>query len=276
MDELPLFVESLDDIPEQFRGLYKEADGGEGFVPKLAAAGGYTVEKNIDHLQRALGSAKGEAKKFKDALAKFADDEGQPLDPEAVKEALARLADAPDSKDVETKIRDGVKAQVERIEAQHREKLAAAEKRAKEVETQFGRRVMADELRAALTDEAGGKPIAADPDIAMAWIQSRGYVRPAEEDMGGEKRWTTHVVDPKTGERAYGKGAEHATLADLMEQVRTEKPGLFVVPKKEGTTTPTRQVPPGQRVPSTGNGPVLKDPESRLEQLFKSSPEMQR
>lgn len=254
MDELPLHVASLDDIPEAYRGLYREADDGNGFVPKLKAAGGFTVEKNIEHLQRALGSAKGEAKKAKDALAKFVDADGQPLDPASVQDALAKLSDVPDDKDVQAKIDHAVRTYQERVEKKHKDELTARETAAAKLRAEVERRVRDEALMEALSNPGEGQPTARNPKLLASYLRDRVKVM-EEDDSEGRTRFVAHVIDPETGQRAYGKGTEYATVTDLVSQVRDgELKSEFVVPERKGTTPP-RQTGPRPTVEATPNNP---------------------
>ena len=70
---LPIYTDSLDNVPEPLREHYKEHEG--GFLLNAQQASGYSVE-NVAGLKSALSAARAEAKEAASKLASFVGDDG--------------------------------------------------------------------------------------------------------------------------------------------------------------------------------------------------------
>lgn len=108
---LKAFVTSLDTVDEKFRSLYKQVEG--GFLLQVEKVGGYEIA-DTTNLLKALET---ERTNVKTEQTKVKDLEGK------VATATARADTA--NKDIETRVREGVKAQTDELAKTHAEALKA-------------------------------------------------------------------------------------------------------------------------------------------------------
>ena len=200
-------VESLDTVPEDFRGLYKEKDG--KFVLESDHAGVTAAVKAVVGLNRALVAARAEAKAHKSKaidltpLAEFGET------PEAILTTFTtKLSEAGKGKGAED-----VKHQVEKIKADlaagHAKELEKVNLRATALQRQLHGLLVTSAATSALVEAK-----AIDPDLARPFIERQ--VKVSEEN--GE--FTVNVVDEAGDPRYSGTTGKPMTIVELVAEMK--------------------------------------------------------
>lgn len=126
--ELEPFVSKLEDVPEEFRKLYKEGEDGK-FYLQVKSVGGYALE-DVGTLKSAFEKKKREAADLKRRLEAFKD-----LDAEEIQAQLEELetlragAGKPDEKH---------QAQVRQLEEKHARELKTRDEKIQEQQREYG------------------------------------------------------------------------------------------------------------------------------------------
>ncbi|QIQ64317.1 hypothetical protein 19_00011 [Pseudomonas phage Epa19] len=222
-------VESLDNVPEQFRGLYAEADG------KYKLNDTYKgVAEAVTGLNRSLKASRAEAKAFKgkadlSPLAEFGED------PASIAETVkARL------QELEGQLANGDKAKLnvdkikEDLAKAHSKDLEKVTKRSEALQTQLYGLLVENAATTAIAELKGV------PELLMPFVKTQ--VNVLEED--GEYR--VFVVDGQGDRRYSGVTGQPMSIKELVAEMKAnEKFGrLFESEAPQGGGTP-----PGQRRP---------------------------
>jgi hypothetical protein len=209
-----LKVDSLDKVPEDFRGLYVETD--DGYKLNSDDPGVGSAVKAIVGLNKALVASRAEAQ---DAKSKAVDlgplkDYGET--PEDIAEAFnnkleeaSKTAKGKNDETVEAKI----KATREAMADAHGKEKDQMNKRIEALTGQLYSRMVSAEATAALA-EAG----AINPKLVLPFIEQQVDV--AEED--GE--FQVRVIDPvKKQERFSGTTGSHMTIKELVQEMKADE-----------------------------------------------------
>jgi hypothetical protein len=240
-------VETLDNVPQDFRGLYAESE-----------SGGYQLRSDDEGVKSAVSAITGLAKSLKAARAEAQGWKGKSVDlgqlaeygetPEAILEAFnEKLNEAVKGK----KTQEDFLRQVEKVKsdlgAEYAQKIEAEQARAEALKNQLHGILVTGEARSALA-EAG----AIDADLALPFLSQQ--VRVAEEDG----KFQVLVVDQAGDPRYSGvTGAPMSVKELVMEMKGQEKFGpLFKSESKSGAGTPAAgqrraPAPGGENMSST-------------------------
>lgn len=225
-------VESLDVVPEQFRGLYAEADG------KFRLNETYKgVAEAVTGLNRSLKASRAEAKALKgskvdlSALADFGDS------PEAIAQAVQDRI-----KELEGQLANGDKAKLnldkvkEDLAKAHSKDLEKVTKRSEALQTQLYGLLVENAATTAIAELKG------IPELLMPFVKTQ--VNVVEEE--GEFR--VFVVDAQGDRRYSGVTGQPMSIKELVSEMKAnEKFGrLFESEAPQGGGTP----PGGARRPS--------------------------
>lgn len=225
-------VESLDVVPEQFRGLYAEADG------KFRLNETYKgVAEAVNGLNRSLKASRAEAKALKgskvdlSALADFGDS------PEAIAQAVQDRI-----KELESQLANGDKAKLnldkvkEDLAKAHSKDLEKVTKRSEALQTQLYGLLVENAATTAIAELKG------IPELLMPFVKTQ--VNVVEEE--GEFR--VFVVDVQGDRRYSGVTGQPMSIKELVSEMKAnEKFGrLFESEAPQGGGTP----PGGARRPS--------------------------
>ena len=222
-------VENLDSVPQDFRGLYAEADGG-GFALRSDDDGVKSAVSAITGLAKSLKVARAEAQGWKGkavdlgALAEYGET------PEQILEGFqAALAEAAKGK----KTQEDFQRQVEKIKtdlgSEFAQKIEAEQKRAEALQAQLYNHLVTSEARTALA-EAG----AIDSDLALPFLTQQ--VKVSEE----EGKFLVTVVDQAGDPRYSGTTGAPMSVKELVAEMKgQEKYGpLFKSESRSGAGTP--------------------------------------
>jgi len=227
-------VENIDSVPQDFRGLYAENEGG-GYTLRSEDEGVKSAVSAITGLAKSLKVARAEAQGWKgksvdlSALAEYGDS------PEAILEGFqATLADASKGK----KTQEDFLRQIEKVKAdlgnEYSQKVQAEQQRAEALKNQLYNHLVTSEARAALA-EAG----AIDADLALPFLSQQVKV---SEESG---QFAVNVVDQAGDPRYSGVTGAPMSVNELVKEMKaTEKFGpLFKSDQKSGSGAPAE----GQR-----------------------------
>ena len=241
-------VESLDSVPQDFRGLYTEVEDG-GYALRSDDDGVKSAVSALTGMSRALKVARAEAQGWKgksvdlSALSEFGDT------PEAILEGFKNtLADATKGK----KTQEDFQRQIEKIKADlgssHVKEIESVQARADAYKNQLYSHLVTSTAKSAL-HEAG----AVDPDLVLPFLAQQ--VKVSEES----NQFAVSVVDSAGDTRYSGTTGAPMGVAELVQEMKaTEKYGpLFKSEKPSGGGTQ-----PGVGRPrSRGNGEDLSPAE---------------
>lgn len=225
-------VETIDAVPEQFRGLYVEADG------KFKLNDTYKgVAEAVTGLNRSLKASRAEAKALKGSkvdlspLAEFGEDPASIA--EAVKNKLSELEGQLAQGDKAKLNLDKVKQDLAQAHAKDLEKV---NKRAEALQSQLYGLLVENAATTAIAELKG------IPELLMPFVKTQ--VNVVEED--GEFR--VYVVDPQGDRRYSGVTGQPMSIKELVAEMKAnEKFGrLFESEAPQGGGTP----PGGARRPS--------------------------
>ena len=224
-------VESLDNVPEQFRGLYAEADGKYQLNEPFKG-----VAEAVTGLNRSLKASRAEAKAMKgkvdlSALSEFGEDPASIA--ETVKTRLQEL---------EGQLANGDKAKLnldkvkEDLAKAHSKDLEKINKRSDALQTQLYGLLVENAATTAISELKG------IPELLMPFVKTQ--VNVVEEE--GEFR--VFVVDPQGDRRYSGITGQPMSIKELVSEMKAnEKFGrLFESEAPQGGGTP----PAGGRRPA--------------------------
>lgn len=229
-------VETIDKVPEQFRGIYKQGDDGK-YVPDEAHKG---VVEAITGLNRSLKAARAEAKaKSAVDLTPLAD---FGVTPEEIKANIsAKLAEFQDqlAKGGEAKLNlDKVRQELADAHAKDLEKAGA---RAEALQNQLYGLLVENSATAAVSELKGV------PELLLPFIKNQ--VKVLEQD--GE--FKVFVVDGQGDQRYSGVTGQPMTIKELVAEMKanekygrlfeSETPAGGGMPPRGGSTSPR---PPGK------------------------------
>jgi len=244
-------VESIENVPEQFRGLYQEAEDGAGFSLKDEPGIKGAVEAILS-LNGTLKKARLEANGLRGravdlgALGEFGED---------VEEITAGVRNKIEALEAQLKGGKQAKIDVDKAKADfaaaHVKDREALDKRITALVGQLYTEKVTNAALKAIGDDA------IDPELVMPFLTKR--VRPVEEN--GE--FQVFVVD-EGGDRRYSTTTGSAmTVAELVKEMQgQEKYGpLFKSKAPKGANTPTQG--PG-RIPVRVQGEEKKTPLQKI------------
>lgn len=227
-------VENIESVPQDFRGLYAEAEGG-GYALRSDDEGVKSAVSAITGLSKALKVARTEAQGWKgksvdlSALAEYGDS------PEAILEGFQeKLAEATKGK----KSQEDFLRQIEKVKAdlgaEYGQKIEAEKQRSEALKNQLHGILVTGEARSALA-EAG----AIDADLALPFLTQQ--VKVAEEDG----KFQVMVVDQAGDPRYSGVTGAPMSVKELVAEMKgQEKFGpLFKSESRSGSGAPAN----GQR-----------------------------
>jgi len=227
-------VENIDSVPQDFRGLYAEQDGG-GFALRSDDDGVKSAVSAISGLAKSLKVARAEAQGWKGKAVDLGNLSEYGESPEQILEAFnEKLADASKGK----KTQEDFLRQVEKVKAdlgaEYGQKIEAEQQRAQALTNQLHGILVTGEARSALA-EAG----AIDADLALPFLSQQ--IKVAEENG----KFQVMVVDQAGDPRYSGTtGAPMSVNELVLEMKGQEKYGpLFRSENKSGGGTPAE----GQR-----------------------------
>lgn len=210
-------IATLDNVPEQYHGLYQEAEGG-GFALIVSIEGDGEPSGKVDEFRRNNIELRKELERF----------EG--IDPDNVRKLQAQVTEGEEKQLLDAgKIDELVERRVARAREDYERELAAKKKAIEEATGQVGS--LTDRLSGFMIDEAVNRSVA---EIAR--------VRPgAESDLRARAR-AIFRVDPSTGglmpdasgKVEYGKSGDPLTLKEWSQGLVDKAPHLFEAPKGAG------------------------------------------
>lgn len=260
---IPIYTDSLDSIPEPLREHYKQQ--GDAYVLDAEAGGGFSIE-NVSGLKSALSAARSEAKDASTKLAAFVGDDGEMLDAQGARSAMAKLAELGNDADVESKVSAAVQAQVDALGKKHAKELGSRDDRVSSLTKQITKHILDDALTSALIDTSDGRTQAINPKVLAASMRDRLKVQESEGN------WEVHVLDDQ-GQRRISPASgsqDWMTVAELVDEGRNGdlKP-FFRAPSVAGTGgVEGRTGDPGATGGTSGLGGV--SPTERLKQYYES------
>mgnify|MGYP003119017773 CR=1 FL=1 len=260
---IPIYTESLDDVPEALREHYKKHEN--GYLLNAQQSGGYSVE-NVAGLKSALGAARAEAKDATGKLAGFVGDDGEMLDAVTAREAMAKLAALGNDADVESKVSAAVQAQVDALSKKHSQELSLRDERVAGLTSQISKHILDDALTHALIDTSEGRTQAINPKVLAASMRDRLKVQETEG------KWEVHVLDEQGQRRISPASGSDAwmSVAELVDEGRNGdlKP-FFRAPSVAGTGgVEGRTSDPSAAGGTTGANGL--SPTERLKQFYES------
>jgi hypothetical protein len=200
---LKALVETIDLVPEDARGFYKEADG--KFILDVESVDGFALE-DVSGLKNTLGKEMTLRKKLEKDVIKFKD-----IDPDKARDALARLEELGNIDPA----KDADKIVAERLEAAKRQLL---EKHGEELKTRDGRiGQLTKTVESLLIDQAATVALAeakGSVELLLPHVQRHTRVR---ED--GD-RFVVEVVDKDGNARIGNSKGDPMTIADLVQEMR--------------------------------------------------------
>lgn len=210
VDELVLRTEDITQVPEKYRGAYRE-DGG-AYVLNGVAVGDYEIA-DTGKLKNALNQerrAKEAAMKQAKAFEKYAE-----VDLDAAVDALSRIEEFDKGNiDMEAEVQRKLKAQAEQLVAQHNEKLSAATGRSEK---------LMGKLRKLLVDNQAMKAIEAQKgDVELLLPHVSGRVKVIEKDDDFDIQVLT-----EQGEPAVDGEAKPITIEALVKGMVKKFPAAF-------------------------------------------------
>lgn len=276
---ITLHYAKKEDIPKRFEEDDYEVDPAGGFRAKGAAAGGYSIDK-VDGLKSAHGTVKGERDDLKKKVAEYVDDDGQPLDAKAARQAIKTVAELGDDADIDARIKAGADARVQQVTEKLTGELTTSKKREAELISHRDVAMIDTAILTQLerTDGDRTSPIGRNEVLVTAM---RPSFRVVEKD--GEKPRVI-VIDPANGQALMSKKTDDQTDMGVEERVERWRSGdysdYFKASDKGGTDT-SKDTPPRRSdpAPGAGGGSGNKDdkpignPVHRLDAEYKANPE---
>jgi hypothetical protein len=224
-------VDSIDKVPEQFRGIYKQGDDGK-FVPDDAHKG---VIEAITGLNRSLKAARAEAKaKTPVDLSPLADFGKTPEEIKAavesrINELQEQVAKGGDAKVNLEKIKQD-------LAAAHAKDLERANKRSEALQNQLYGLLVENAATAAVVELKGV------PELLLPFIKQQ--VKVVEE----EGQFNVYVVDSSGDRRYSGVTGQPMTIKELVAEMKanekygrlfeSEAPAGGGMPPRGGSTPP--------------------------------------
>lgn len=211
--ELPAFVpESLNNIPQDLRGLYVEQklpDGKVFFTPNVKAVDGWGLE-NVQGLKGALGATKEE---LKAASAKLKSFEG--LDPEAARVALAKVEEMK-TWTPEQKVKETIAAAVAAERQKFEPKMNEMTQKYQKLTSIVTRGHVESEAIKAIANHKG------EPAFILPVIHSR--VKPEYNEATGEVTYTVMEANGTTPmySRKPNSGTETMKIDEFVELLKTD------------------------------------------------------
>lgn len=244
-------VDNIDKVPQDFRGLYTEAEDGSGYTLRADDDGVKSAVSAISGLSKALKVARSEAQGWKGKAVDLGELAEYGETPEQILEGFnAKLADAAKGK----KSQEDFQRQVEKVKqdlgSEFTQKIESEQQRSEALKNQLHSILVTGEARSALA-EAG----AIDPDLALPFLSQQ--VKVNEED--GE--FQVLVVDQAGDPRYSGTTGAPLSVKELVQEMKgQEKYGpLFKSEQRSGAGTPASgQRRQGQPNPEdkTANGKI--------------------
>jgi len=182
---LKAVVESVDELPEGLKDLYKQIENGENkgkFLLNVEPVEGYSLD-NLDNLKNALGTTKGELESAKSALEGF-----KGLDAKSVRDGLKeleRLRKIDPESEAGKLAEERAAAQVGEVTKRFELDIAARDSRNALLEKELTRQLVENTAKAAITAQKGV------PELLLQVVTSRMKV------VETDGQFSVQVVDNK-------------------------------------------------------------------------------
>lgn len=200
---LKALVESIEDVSEDQRGLYKETDG--KFVLQVEPVSGYALE-NIEGLKTTLGKEMTKRKALEKDVLKFKD-----IDPDKAREALVKLEELGNYDP--TKEADKIVA--ERVDAAKRQLL---DKHTKEIQDRDGKvGSLTKTIESLLIDNAATGALAelkGSVNLLLPHVKNRTRVRETDG------KYIVEVIDGEGNARIGNAKGDPMTIKELVQEMR--------------------------------------------------------
>jgi len=223
-------VESIDKVPQDFQGLYVEAEDSGGFILRTDDPAVTSAVAAITGLNKSLKAARGEVKNLKGQRVDLSPLSEYGESPEEIAERFKeQLADAAKGK----KTQEDFQRQVEKIKAdlgsEYGQKIEAEQQRSEALKGQLHGILVTGEAKSALA-EAGS----IDADLALPFLTQQ--VKVAEEDG----KFQVMVVDQAGDPRYSGITGAPMSVKELVQEMKgQEKFGpLFKSDQRSGSGAP--------------------------------------
>lgn len=245
-----LKVDALEVVPADFRGLYKKAPEGEGFVLDSDNAAIKSAVAAIGGLNAALKKARADAKAKQNVdLGPLTEYGATPAEiAEAIKAKVAEL-------EGKVKTAPDAKAELERVKAAmiatHGKEKEELQKKIKALEDQLDDHIVGDVAGKAIAEAKG------DPILLMPFVKGRVKVQEIEG------RRVAVVIDDGGNVRFSGKTAAQMTINELVAELKSNPTygKLFASEAREGSGHRTGEARGETRRPQQEGGnrtPVQK------------------
>lgn len=219
VDELNARVETIEDVPENYRGLYREDESG-GFVPNIKGVGDFELV-NTGNLKSALQKERKSRSDLEGQLKSFERFDG--LDPDEARTAIEKMKDF-DAKniDMDAEVQRKLKAQADQLISEHEKALGSETEKSQRY---FGKlqKVLVDNEAIKAINELEG-----DVELLLPHVRSRVKVIENDGDL------MSQVVTP-TGEPAVDGNAQPIGIGALVKEFQTKFPSAFKGAGSSGT-----------------------------------------
>jgi hypothetical protein len=201
--EIPTELPSLDEVPDQFKSLYVEKDGGGGYVykdPKAAIEGMRRAKEERGTALEELSTLKSQ---FKD------------IDPKRYKELVEKESTF---KEVESANKGELEKIKNELKSNYEGQISERDKKIIDANARYANRILDGDVAAALA-QAG----ATEKGVKLLTKVMKGDVTTQWEN--DEPVFV--ILDPKTNKPKLNKEADRMSLVDLAKEMRESYPELF-------------------------------------------------
>ena len=191
-------LETLDNVPENFRGLYTKVEGGNGFAIHADFTG------HINGLTSALDKERKGSKAANTALAAW---KALGETPDAVSASISELKEQLTKKGEGGANFEKIKADMERV---HKEALTQKDSQLGAMQSTLNEHLIENVAMQAITEAKGS--------VALLLPIIRGSAKVVEE----KGKYTVRILDKDGDARSNGKG-DFMTIADYVNELKSSK-----------------------------------------------------
>jgi len=211
--------EGLDDT---LKAEYVKQDDGSYRLDVEAVQGLQLAD--VGGLQKALQDERKTSKDLKSKLVVFRDENGELLDAESARDAIAKLDQLGDDASVDDKIKEGLvvkeKQLQDKFDAQEKQLLKKHDEQVRQLTT--SNEQLTGQLQRSLIDQAAVQAIsAAKGSVELLLPIVRGNAKMAQDESSGE--FHVQIVDdsgtPRLSQKS-GSGTEPMTIGEFVETLR--------------------------------------------------------
>ena len=254
------------DLSDALKAEYAKGNGESGRDPKLyyldvTPAQGWALE-DVAGLKHTLGEIKEERGKLRQKLQAFTDENGEPLEPSAARDAVAKLDEiknwSPDER-----VKESIKAQVAQVEEKYAGEKGTLEAQLEQRTSQIHRLLVDNAAREALS---GFDLVKGGADLLMPHIRERVSVVEAEDT----KELVARVVDSKGTPRISMKTGDTGFMdvAELVGIMRDEDSFAPAFAGSGASGTGGTGVPgTNKTTQADGDVAAIKNPTERLKAI---------